>query len=63
MKLILKWFTNKEIKAYAGNWYLLQSAKEKGNTNVERVIIENSLSENSYRKYKIKKGLTGFSSI
>ena len=63
MKLILKWFTNNEIKAYPGNCHLLNSKKEIGKKNKKRVNIENSQSENSDGNFKIKKGLESFSSI
>ena len=55
-KLILKWFTNNEIKAYPGNCHLLWSTKGGENRNIKWVNIENSQSENSDRNFKIKKG-------
>ena len=61
-KLILKWFTNNEIKAYPGNCHLLWSTKGGENRNIKRVNIENSQSENSDGNFKIKKGLESFSS-
>ena len=62
MKLILKWFTNNEIKAYPGNCHLLNRTKEIGKKNKKRVHIEKSQSEDSGRTHKIKKGLRSFSS-
>ena len=64
-KLILKWFFNNEIKAYLGNCHVLNchSTREHGKTNIEGINIAKSQSENSYRKYEIKKSLAGFSSI
>ena len=41
MKLILKKFTNNEIKAYPGNCYLLNRTEEMGTKNKKRVNIEN----------------------
>ena len=63
MKLILKKFTNNEIKAYPGNYYLLNRTEEMGKKNKKRVNIENSQSEDSGRTHKIKKGLGSFSSV
>ena len=63
MKLILKWFTNNEIKAYPGKWHLLNSTKKIGRKNKKRVNIENSQSEDSARTHKIKKSLGSFSSV
>ena len=48
---------NNEIKAYSGNCHLLYSTKEAD------INVENSQSENSDRKFKIRKGLESFSSI
>ena len=49
MKLIFKWFTNKEIKAYPGKCHLPKSSKKIGKNNKKRVNIENSQSEDSNR--------------
>ena len=40
MKLILKWFTNNEIKAYPGNRHLLNSKKEIGKKNKKELILK-----------------------
>ena len=40
MKLILKWFTNNEIKAYPGNCRLLNSTKEIGKKNKNELILK-----------------------
>ena len=63
MKLILKWFTNNEIKAYPGNCHLLNSTKEIGKKNKKQVNIENSQSKDSDGTHKIKKSLGSFSSV
>ena len=63
MKLILKWFTNNEIKAYPEKCHLLNSTKEIGKKNKKRVDIENSQSEDSARTHKIKKSLGSFSRV
>ena len=63
MKLILKWFTNNEIKAYPGNCHLLNSTKEKRKKNKKQVNIENSQSKDSARTHKIKTSLGSFSSV
>ena len=63
MKIILKWFTNNEIKAYPEKCHLLNSTKETGKKNKKRVDIENSQSEDSARTHKIKKSLGSFSIV
>ena len=55
MKLILKKFTNIEIKAYPGNCYLLNRTEEMGKKNKKRVNIENSQSEEVAERIKLRK--------